>query len=111
MVAGKAHKASAITYGEAKEGAMEAHNFLSTASITTIHSKNEKKRDAKSVASEKTLANSVYSINTSKVTEDDTDEKRNGTEGSNDDKKPSASRRITIEGMRLLVEQKKGHVI
>ncbi len=37
MVAGKAHKASAITYGEAKEGVMEAHNFLSTALITTIH--------------------------------------------------------------------------
>jgi hypothetical protein len=55
MVAGKAHKESAITYGEAKEGAMEAHNFSSTASITTIHSKNEKKRDAKSVASENIL--------------------------------------------------------
>jgi hypothetical protein len=29
LVAGKAHKASTITFGEAKEGAMEAHNFLS----------------------------------------------------------------------------------
>ncbi len=107
IVAGKAHEASAITYGEAKEGAMEAHNFLSMASITTIHSKNETKRDAKSVVSEKILAKSVYSIDTSKVTEDDTDEERNETKGSNDDEKPSASRRITIEGMRLLVEQKK----
>ncbi len=104
VVAGKAHKASAITYGEAKEGAMEAHNFSTTASITTIHSKNEKKRDAKSVASEKTPAKLVYSIDTSKVTEDDTDDERNGMEGSEDDKKPSPSRRITIEGMRLLVE-------
>jgi hypothetical protein len=111
MVVGKAHEASAITYGEAKEGALEANNFLLTASITTIHLKNEKKRDAKSVASEKTLAELVYSIDTLKVTEDDTDEERNGTEGSNNDKKPSASRRITIEGMRLLVEQKEGHVI
>ena len=59
MVAGKAHKASAITYGEAKEGAMEAHNFLSTASITTIHSKNKKKKDVQSVASDKTLAKLV----------------------------------------------------
>jgi hypothetical protein len=41
MVAGKAHKASAITYGEAKEGATEAHNFSLMASITTIHSKNK----------------------------------------------------------------------
>jgi hypothetical protein len=39
MVAGKAHEASAITYGEAKEGALEAHNFSSSASITTTHSR------------------------------------------------------------------------
>ena len=104
MVASKAHRASAITYGEAKEGAIEAHNFLLTTLITTIHSKNEKKRDTKSVASENTLAKLVYSIDTSKVTEDDTDDERNGMEGSEDDKKPSPSRRITIEGMRLLVE-------
>jgi hypothetical protein len=43
MVAGEAHKASAITYGEAREGAMEAHNFSSSASITTTHSRNKKK--------------------------------------------------------------------
>ncbi len=108
MVAGKAHEASAVTYGEAREGVMEAHNFSSSASITTTHSRNEKKQDAKSVASEKTLAKSVYSIDTSKVTEDDTDEERNGSgEGSNNDKKPSANKKITIEGMQLLVERKK----
>jgi hypothetical protein len=56
MVAGKAHEATAITYGEAREGAMEAHNFSSNASITTTHSKNKKKRDAKSVASKKSLS-------------------------------------------------------
>ncbi len=43
MVAGKAHEASAITYGEAREGAMEAHNFSLSASITTTHSRNKKK--------------------------------------------------------------------
>ncbi len=50
LVAGKAHKASAITYGEAKEGAVEAHNFSSKASVTTIHSSNKRKRDARTVA-------------------------------------------------------------
>jgi hypothetical protein len=89
MVASKAHEASAITYKEAREGAMEAHNFSSSASITTTHSRNEKKQDAKSVASEKTLAKSVYSIDTSKVTEDNTNEERNESgEGSENDKKP-----------------------
>ncbi len=45
MVAGKAHEASAITYGEAKEGAVVAHSFSSKASVTTIHSSNKRKRD------------------------------------------------------------------
>ncbi len=36
----KGFKASAIMFGEAKEGAVEAHNFSSSASITTIHSDN-----------------------------------------------------------------------
>jgi hypothetical protein len=50
LVAGKAYKASTITFREAKEGYMEAHNFLSTALITSAHTRNEKKRDASSVA-------------------------------------------------------------
>jgi hypothetical protein len=112
MVAGKAHEATAITYGEARESAMEAHNLSSNASITTTHSNNKKKRDTKSVASEKTLAKSVYSIDTSKVTEDNTDEERNGSgEGSNNNKRPSANKKIAIEGMQLLVERKKSHAI
>ncbi len=43
LVAGKAHEASAITFGEGKEGAVEAHNFSSQALITTIHTQNKKK--------------------------------------------------------------------
>jgi hypothetical protein len=38
--ASKGNNASAIMFGEAKEGAVEAHNFSSKASVTTIHSKN-----------------------------------------------------------------------
>ena len=44
------HEASAITYGDAREGSMEAHNFSSAALIMSIHTRNEKKRDASSVA-------------------------------------------------------------
>jgi hypothetical protein len=36
-IAGKGHDASKIMFGEAKEGAVEAHIFSSSMSITTIH--------------------------------------------------------------------------
>jgi hypothetical protein len=97
LVAGKAHEASAITNGETKEGAVEAHNFSPTASVTTIHLSNKRKRDAKSLTLAKTLAKLVHSINTSKVTEDETEGRRNGKkEGSDDDGNPSASKRMVI---------------
>ncbi len=107
LVVGKAHEASAITYGEAKEGAVEAHNFSSKASVTTIHSSNERKRDVKSVAIAKMLAKLVYSINTSKVTEDGTEDENNGKEEEGDDNgNPSASKKIEIEGMQIFVGKK-----
>ncbi len=107
-MAGKAHKASAITYGEAKEGAVEAHNFSSKASVTMIHLSNERKRDVKSVATAKTLAKLVYSINTSKVTEDGTEDENNSKEEESDDNgNPSASKKIAIEGMQIFVGKKK----
>ncbi len=108
LVASKAHEASAITYGEAKEGAVEAYHFSSKASVTTIHSSNERKRDAKSVTTAKTLAKLVYSIDTSKVTEDGTEDENNGKEEeSDDDGNPSASKKIAIEGMQIFVGKKK----
>ncbi len=108
MVVGKAHKASAITYREAKEGAVEAHNFSSKASVTRIHSSNKRKRDAKSVMTAKTLAKSVYSIDTSKVTEDETEDENTGKEEeSDDDGNPGASKKIAIESMQVLVGTKK----
>ncbi len=107
LVAGKAHKASAITYREAKEGAVKAHNFLSKASVTMIHLSNKRKRDAKSVAIAKTLAKSVYSIDTSNVTEDGTEDELTGKEEESDDNgNPGASKKIAIEGMQVLVGTK-----
>jgi hypothetical protein len=50
---------SAISFGEAKAGSMEAYNLSSGASITTVHAEREGK--GKSVASAKTMAKSVFS--------------------------------------------------
>jgi hypothetical protein len=41
-------------FGEAKEGAVQAHNFSSSAAVNTIHSKNIE--DSNSVTLERTLA-------------------------------------------------------
>jgi hypothetical protein len=75
LVAGKAHKATAITFGKAKEGAVEAHNFSLQASIITTHTHNKKKWGSALVATARMLSKSVFSIGTSngtsKVTEDD----------------------------------------
>jgi hypothetical protein len=111
-VAGKAHKASAITYREANEGAVEAHNFSSKASVTTIHSSNKRKKDAKSVATAKMLAKSVYSIDTSKVTEDRTEGENTGKEEESEDNgNPGMSKKIAIEGMQVLVGTKKAAML
>ncbi len=68
----------------------------------------ERERDAKSVTSSKTLAELVYSIDTSKVTEDKTEgEGNNEEEVSNNDGNPSASKRMVIEGMQIVVGWKK----
>ena len=47
---------SEIMFGEAKEGSIEVHNFSSSLSITTKHSKNVS--DSKSVATQKMLVKS-----------------------------------------------------
>jgi hypothetical protein len=67
MVEGRAHKALVITFGEAKEGLLEAHNFSLKALITWTHSKNKKKWDATLVAMAKSLAKLVFSIGTKKA--------------------------------------------
>jgi hypothetical protein len=71
--ASRGYKASAIMFREAKEGAVKAHNFSSSAFVTMIHSKNMGNRG--SVAIEKTLAKSVFSmVGTSKVRSDSLEE-------------------------------------
>jgi hypothetical protein len=103
-IAGKGYDASEIVFREAKEGAVEAHNFSSSMSITTIHSKNV--NDSKSVASQKTLAKSVFSVGTSKITSDGLDEEEmDEDEGSDYEGSATKTPAVEIEGMQMLTRE------
>jgi hypothetical protein len=72
-----------------------------------IHSSNKRKRDVKSVVTAKMLAKLVYCIDTSKVTEDGTEDENNSKEEESDnDGNPSASKKIAIESMQIFVGKK-----
>jgi hypothetical protein len=95
----KGYDASAIMFGEAKEGAVEAHNFSFEASVTTIHSKNMD--DSRTVATESTLAKSVFSLATSKVTSDSSAEELDDDSDLDDDRGTEKSD-VAIERMHML---------
>jgi hypothetical protein len=97
--ASKGYDASAIVFGEAKEGAVEAHNFSSKASVTMIHSKNMD--DSMTVAIEKMLAKSVFSMAASKVISDGSAEEMDNDNDSDDDGGTEKSG-VAIEGMHML---------
>ena len=91
-------------FGEAKEGAVEAQNFSSSMSITTIHSKNV--NESNSIASQKTLAKSVFSIGTSKITCDGSDEEEtNKDKGSDYKGSVTKTSAVEIEGMQMLTRE------
>ncbi len=106
MVAGRVYNASAITFGEAKEGSTEAYNFSLVQSVTSTHLVNEKKKDAKTVMSVKSLAKLVFSIGTatSKVTEEDNMDDSKGNDSSDGKEEGSTmdGKTIAIEGMGFL---------
>ena len=96
--------ASEIMFGEAKEGAVKAHNFSSSMSVTTIHSKNV--NNSKSVVSQKMLAKSVFSMGTSKITSDRSDEKETDKdEGSDYKGNATKTSAVEIEGMQMLTRE------
>ena len=90
-------------FGEAKEGAVEAHDFSSSMSITTTHSKN--KNDSKSVVSQKTLAKSVFSVGTSKITSDGSGEEETDKDDGSDYVDEGD---VEIEGMQMLTREQSG---
>jgi hypothetical protein len=95
----KGYNTSAIMFGEAKEGAVEAHNFSSKSSVTTIHSNNMD--DSRTVATERTLARSVFSMATSKV---ESDGLAQGMDDNNDldDNNGAEKSEVAIKGMHML---------
>ena len=99
-LASRGHNAAAITYGEAKEGAIEAHNFLSALSITSLRpAKKGDKGAAMLPAKNRTLEQSVYSI-TSKVTnesEEKLDNDEVSSEGSSEGRQE-----LTFDGMDIV---------
>jgi hypothetical protein len=103
--ASKGYEALAIMFGEAKEGAVKAHNFSSSTSITTLHSKNMS--NSRSVTTEKMLAKSVFSIATSKVTSDGSEEEMEEEDGSNYNAGPATKPGVAIEGMQMLTRGRK----
>ena len=96
----RGHDAAAITFGEAKEGAIEAHNFSAALSPTSLCSAKGRGRGAReSPAPNPTLAQSVYSIGTSKVT--------NESEEISDDEEEdtdigSENKQVAIDGMDIV---------
>jgi hypothetical protein len=102
--ASRGYKASAIMFGEAKEGAVKTHNFSSRASVTKIHSKNM--GNCRSVATKKTLAKSVFSIGTSKVTSDRSEEEME-EDNKSDAEAGSEKPGVAIKGMQMLTGNSK----
>jgi hypothetical protein len=98
--ASKGYNALAVMFGEAKEVAVKAYNFSSSASITTLDLKNVSNN--RSVTTENTLAKSVFSIVTSKVTSDGSEEERDEENDSDYNAGPSAKPGVAIEGMQML---------
>jgi hypothetical protein len=88
---------------------MEAYNFSSVQLVTLTHSINEKKKAAKTNALVRSLAKSVYSIDTgtSKVTADNTEDKMNDSKDKESNKSDntnsnSGGKEVAIEGMGIL---------
>jgi hypothetical protein len=79
---------------------MEVYNFSLSASITTIHSKN---RTDKSIASAKTLAQSLFSVETatSKVTDGEEDKDTSDTDSGGDGEHEGEGL-VAIKGMEIV---------
>jgi hypothetical protein len=92
-IAKTSYNDSAIIFKDTKAGSMEAYNFSSGASITTLHE--EREGEGISVASAKRIAKSVFSIATDNTSEED-------NEADTDEGEEDASSTIEIDGMEMV---------
>ncbi len=109
LVALRGYDAAAITYGKAKEGAIEAHNFSAAPSVTSLRSASEKGAE-EGPGPTPTLAQSVYSIGTSRVTKESDDE-LDGEEDNNAEEGNSDNQQVAINGMDIVRGDKKGAML
>ncbi len=109
LVALRGYDAAAITYGKAKEGAIEAYNFSAALSVTSLHSAREKGAE-EGPGPTPTLAQLVYSIGTSRVTKE-SDDGSNGEEGNNMKEGNSYHQQVAINGMDIVRGNGKGAML
>lgn len=96
------HDAAAITFGEAKEGAVEAHNFSAALSLTSLRSSKGGGKGAKvPIPQDFTLAQSVFSVATSKVT-NESEEKLDDDDDSADASREERRVKVTFDGMDIV---------
>ncbi len=105
----RGYNAAAITYGDAKEGLIEAHNFSAALSVTSLRSTKGKAAEERPGPTP-TLAQSVYSIGTSKVTKD-LDDESGEEEEDNEGEGNSGHKKIAIDGMDMLSRDGKGAML
>ena len=98
-IAKTGHNESEISFGDAMVGSMEAFNFSSGASITTVHA--EKEGKGTSVASANTIAKSVFSIATNITSGSDASDDDVEEENGNKEMDRSTSG-VEIDGMEVI---------
>ncbi len=110
LVALRGYDAAAITYGKAKEGAIEAHNFLAAPSVTTLCLAREKGAE-EGPGPTPTLAQLVYSIGTSKVTKESDNESDEEEEEEDAEEGNLENQQAAINGMDIVCANRKGAIL
>jgi hypothetical protein len=109
LVTMRGYNTAAITYGDAKEGLIEAHNFSAALSVTSLCSKKRKAAE-EGLGPALTLPQSVYSIGMSKVTKD-LDNELKEEEADKEGEGNSRHKKIAIDGMDMLSRDGKGAML
>jgi hypothetical protein len=109
LVALRGYGAAAITYGEAKKGAIDAYNFSTDPSVTSLCSA-RKNGAEEGPGPTPTLVQLVYSISTSRVTKE-SDHVLEGEEGDDMEVGNSNHQQVAIDGMDKVWVDGKGAML